>query len=164
MLTADPLDQEIRYLMKAVSETERSAFTKHACVWPLSEQTRQGLLSQTQLLRAQMRASCPFTVTGHPTTRRAAATDLVRAVRLARAIALPEFPRNSVQSAAQQGTLRRCTIDIAFTRSKMYLEICDFPANRLFPYMCTKGVRRTSRNRGAKSISATKHTRSSIAI
>ena len=31
-----------------------------ACVWPLSEQTRQGLLSQTQLLRAQMRASCPL--------------------------------------------------------------------------------------------------------
>ena len=46
--------------MKAVSETERSAFTKHVCVWPLSEQTRQGLLSQTQLLRAQMRASCPL--------------------------------------------------------------------------------------------------------
>ena len=31
-----------------------------ACVWPLSEQTRQGLLSQTQLLRGQMRVSCPL--------------------------------------------------------------------------------------------------------
>ena len=52
----------------------------------------------------------PFTVTGRPTTRRAAATDLVRAMRLSRARALPDFPRNSLQSAAQQGTLRRCTI------------------------------------------------------
>ena len=69
----------------------------------------------------------PFTVTGRPVTRRAAATDFARAVRLARAIALPDSPRNFLQSAAQQGTFRRCTIDIAFTRSKMYLEIYDFP-------------------------------------
>ena len=73
-------------------------------------------------------------------------------------------PADFLQIAAQQGTFPRCTIDIAFTRSNMYLEICDFPTKRPVPYMCTKGVRRTSRDCGAKSISPTKHTRSSIAI
>ena len=103
----------------------------------------------------------PFTVIGRPVTRRAAATDFARAARLARAITLPDSPRILLQSAAQQGAFPRCTIDIAFTRSKMYLEICDFPTKRLAPYMCTKGVRRTSRDCGAKSISPTKHTRAS---
>ena len=105
-----------------------------------------------------------LTVTGRPVTRRAAATEFARAARFARAIALPDLPRICLQSAAQQGTFPRCTIDIAFTRSKMYLEICDFPIKRPVPYMCTKGVRRTSRDCGAKSISPTKHTRASSAI
>ena len=55
----------------------------------------------------------PFTVTGRPVTRRAAATDFARAVRLARAIALPDSPRIFLQSAAQQGTSKNGTQDYA---------------------------------------------------
>ena len=55
----------------------------------------------------------PFTVTGRPVTRRAVATDFVRAVRLARAIALPDSPRIFLQSAAQQGTSKNGTQNYA---------------------------------------------------